>query len=63
MNRLASTLPTAWGSLPPRGPLRLRPCVAGCAALAGMKRTPALRPRFLNLGNIYRFMGLIEYAS
>ncbi|WP_096698538.1 formate dehydrogenase accessory sulfurtransferase FdhD [Polaromonas sp. AER18D-145] len=35
MNMLAPTLPTACGSLPPKGALRLRPGEAGPAALAG----------------------------
>ncbi len=35
---VAPTLPTACGSLPPEGALRLRPGEAGSAALAGRGR-------------------------
>ena len=36
---VAPTLPTACGSLPPEGALRLRPGEAGSAAPAGVKKT------------------------
>jgi hypothetical protein len=38
---VAPTLPTSCGSLPPEGPLRLRPGKAGSAAPAGVKRCQA----------------------
>ncbi len=40
MNRLAPTLPTSCGSLPPEGALRLQSGKAGPAALAGEKPLP-----------------------
>ena len=39
---MAPTLPAARGSLPPEGALRLQPCEAGSAALAGEEETPTL---------------------
>ena len=39
---VAPTLPTACGSLPPEGALRLRPGEAGSAALAGEKGEPTI---------------------
>ena len=42
MSDIAPTLPTALGSLPPEGALRLRPGEAGSAAPAGGDGRPAL---------------------